>query len=358
MVGPSYPVKEPDLLEAIQSRLAEKQRSGEIQRLQREAASRARSLAEAPPPAPGVRTTSAARVFYYDPAFTAPREVRGPDGEVLVAAGTRVNPPRIGVAIGFWEPVRQVEVVRHPWCFPSLGGLSLDPGVEAPRHGGDHYDGKGGSFYQSHWYTNPILYWMEVLLEDACLEQGQFDLAYMTELDPLWNDSELTFIINPDVALFANPAAQAVCAADCVAATAGFPLNSLYWCAGCQGSMYPLDGWVASHIGGVQASTLIVQRMAAKMHRELLIWAASGSSGQCGYYPQPLMDKTNYKMQMVYPTPNTAKVDGRCCQTFGRTTAIWGAGKEYPYRGEDYAYMVFRKRNCCATVYSPASLAP
>lgn len=92
VVGPSYPVKEPDLLEAIQARLAEKQRTGEIQRLQREAANRARNLAESPPPAPGVKTTSAARVFFYDPAFTAPKEVRGPDGEVLVAAGTRVNP--------------------------------------------------------------------------------------------------------------------------------------------------------------------------------------------------------------------------------------------------------------------------
>lgn len=25
----------------------------------------------------------------------------------------------------------------------------------------------------------------------------------------------------------------------------------------------------------------------------------------------------------------------------------WGAGKEYPFEGEDFAYMVFRKRNCC-----------
>lgn len=250
-----------------------------------------------------------------------------------------------------------VEVVRHPWCFPSLGGLNLDPGVHAPRHGGDAHSGKGGSFYQAHWYINPVLYWLEVLLEDVCLESGQFDLAYMTELDPLWNDSELTFILNPDVALFANPIAQAVCAADCVAATAGFPIDSLYWCAGCQGSIYPLNGWVATHIGGVQASTLITQRMTAKMHRELLIWAGSGTTGECGYYPQPLMAKSNYKMQMVYPIPNTNKIDKRCCQPYGRTTTVWGAGKEYPFKGEDFAYMVFRKRNCCESVFSPASIA-
>lgn len=293
-------------------------------------------------------TIAGARIWSEDQEDT-------PNPSTAVCACT--TPPRIGVSVGFWEPVRLVESVRHPWCFPSLGGLSLDPGVHAPRHGGDAHSGKGGSFYQAHWYINPVLYWLEVLLEDVCLESGQFDLAYMTELDPLWNDSELTFILNPDVALFANPIAQAVCAADCVAATAGFPIDSLYWCAGCQGSIYPLNGWVATHIGGVQASTLITQRMTAKMHRELLIWAGSGTTGECGYYPQPLMAKSNYKMQMVYPIPNTNKIDKRCCQPYGRTTAVWGAGKEYPFKGEDFAYMVFRKRNCCESVFSPASLA-
>ena len=28
-------------------------------------------------------------------------------------------------------------------------------------------------------------------------------------------------------------------------------------------------------------------------------------------------------------------------------TVLWGAGKEYPVRGEDFAFMLFRKRNCC-----------
>jgi conjugal transfer pilus assembly protein TraU len=270
------------------------------------------------------------------------------------------NPPRVGISTGFWEPVRIAEVVRHPYCFPTLGGLSMDLGIHAPAHGrgkGTH-DSHGSSFYQAHWYVFPVLYVLEVLLESNCLEPGGFDIAYITEVDPLWNESELTFILNPDVALFANPVAQAVCAADCVAATAGFPLSELYWCAGCQGSLYPLNGNVAAHIGGVQASTLITQRMTAKMHRELLVWGASGDRGQCGYYPQPVMDKRNYKMTMLHPIPQTKKIDGKCCQPYGRTTAIWGAGREFPYQGEDFAYLIFRKRNCCASVFSAASLAP
>ena len=112
-----------------------------------------------------------------------------------------------------------------------------------------------------------------------------------------------------------------------------------------------MDGHVTTHIGAVQASTLLTQRMAAKMHRQLLTWSGAGPAGMCGYYMQPIMDKTQYKMQMVYPIPNTQKDDGQCCQPFGRTTTVWGAGKEFPVEGEDFAYQIFRKRNCCASVF-------
>jgi conjugal transfer pilus assembly protein TraU len=203
------------------------------------------------------------------------------------------------------------------------------------------------SFYQVHWYVDPIIFWLEAIFDNACLEQSSFDVAYLTELDPMWNDDELTFIFNPDVALFGNLPARAACAADCVSATAGFPSNALFWCAGCQGSLYPLNGNVQAHIGGVQASSLEMTRLIAKMHREGLMWAASGEDGLCGYYPQPIMDKTGYKYQMLYPVPQTAKIAGKCCQPLGRSTILWGAGKEYPFEGEDFAYMVFRKRNCC-----------
>lgn len=265
------------------------------------------------------------------------------------------SPPKVGVAVSFFEPARIVEAVRSPYCFPALGGIRLDPGIPAPAH---KQNRKGGSFYQVHWYISPLMFWLEVILDNPCLEQGVFDLAYLTELDPLWSDSELTFLLNPDAILFANPLAQAACSADCIAATAGFPLQELFWCAGCQGSMYPLNGWVGTHIGGVQASTLLMQRFTAKMHREGLIWAAHGKEGQCGYYPIPLMDKRGYKTQMVYPIPNTKKEAGRCCSPLGRTTVVSGSGKELPYQGEDFAYMLFRKRDCCQGAISLDSLAP
>lgn len=258
------------------------------------------------------------------------------------------NPPKVGITAGFWEPTRLAEVVRTPYCFSALGAVKLNPGIQAPGHAQVKKPGPTKSaFYNVHWYTNPLMYWLELLLDDACLEKGVFDMTYMTEVDPLWADSTLTFIINPDAALFANVVAQAACAADCVAAAVGFPLRELYWCAGCQGSLMPTNGWVNARVSPIQASSLLMERMVAKLHRELLMWAASGKDGQCGYYPQPLMDKTNYKYSMVYPVPQTKKILGRCCQPFGRMTAVWGAGRSFPVKGEDFVYQIYRKRNCC-----------
>ena len=61
-------------------------------------------------------------------------------------------------------------------------------------------------------------------------------------------------------------------------------------------------------------------------------------------YPVPL----NQGSPGIHRGINTAKLDGRCCQPYGRTTTLWGAGKEYPVQGEDFSYLLFRQRNCCA----------
>ncbi len=91
-VGPVWPVAEPDLLALIQSRLEEKQRSGELARIQAEFEARSRRTLESPAPVAGLARTQTPRSFLFDPTVSAPDTVRDPEGKVLVAAGTRVNP--------------------------------------------------------------------------------------------------------------------------------------------------------------------------------------------------------------------------------------------------------------------------
>ncbi len=257
------------------------------------------------------------------------------------------RPPYLGIPVGFWEPARLVDVTRVPFCMVSMGGVKL--GNSHLNYGIHSVNGESRaqhSFYQVHWYVYPVIYWLELLVDFLCLEQQSFDVAYITELDPLWNADELSFILNPEAVLFGNPLAQAACAADCATATAGFSLDSLFWCGGCQGSLYPFTGNNAAHNGGVQASLLMVGRMMAKLHRELLLWGTSGQEALCQKVLLPIIKKSQYKTQMTYPRPTTR--GPMACNPLGRTEVIWGAGREFPYKGEDFGYLIWRKRNCCA----------
>lgn len=89
------------------------------------------------------------------------------------------NPPKVGVTFDFWEPARIFEATRTPHCYVSLGGIKLDTGISAPSYGGKANDGTKAklSFYQAHWYINPIFFWLKVLRDNSCLEQGVFDIA-------------------------------------------------------------------------------------------------------------------------------------------------------------------------------------
>lgn len=255
-----------------------------------------------------------------------------------------LNLPTPGIPVGFWEPARMVDVTRTPFCLLNLGGLQIaNTGIRG-RGDVDHQDDESRkSFYHVHWYIYPLLYWLEVLTDFLCLEDLPFDLSYLTELDPFWMDEEKSAILNPEGIIFGNIIAQAACAADCVSSSAHLPLDSLFWCGGCQGSLYPFTGSVTAHNGGVQGSLLLVSRMMAKLHRELLLWGTSGEKALCKRYPMPIILKSQYRTQMTYPVPQTSQ-----CQTLGASEVLWQGAREYPVKGEDFGYLIWRQRNCCA----------
>ncbi len=276
-------------------------------------------------------------------------DTENPSSPVCICPGELMI-PRVGLTVGFWEPIRLVDVTRTPFCLVNLDGTQLDMGDSYGYGEVDMSDSaQGGSFYHVHWYVYPLLFWLNLFEDGLCLETKPFDIAYLTELDPLWNDDETGFILNPEAILFGLFPAQMACAADAISASTGhLPIDSLFWCAGAQGSMYPLNGHVQEHVGGVQASTLLAERMTYKLHREALLWDSDGSSATatCSSRLCPIMPKSRYRYQMTYPIPSASSPTG--CKPFGYSTATWGAGREYPVEGEDFGYLIWRKRNCCA----------
>lgn len=251
-------------------------------------------------------------------------------------------PPKVGVPLTFWEPLRIVDVTRHAYKLIGLGGVSV--GKESVKNRGSvGIDGDcRTSFYHVHWYEYPILDLLGTFADFSCIEKGNLDVAYMSELDPLWNDDLLSAILNPEAALFGNCLAQLACIADCIQSSTNFPDDRLFWCAGCEGSLYPFTGTVSHHTGAVQASSLLLQRIVAKMHRMGLLKGFEKDEF-CEPKIMPIIKKSLYKTQLVYPI---AQTQGQC-HPLGKSDLLWGSGKSFPKDGEDFVYILWSKKQCC-----------
>jgi conjugal transfer pilus assembly protein TraW len=91
-LGPTYPIAEPDLLKEIERVLKEKERNGELAKLQKEALERSKHSAMNPKAVQEVTRTRQARTFFFDPSIVTNQRITTPQGRVLVEAGQRVNP--------------------------------------------------------------------------------------------------------------------------------------------------------------------------------------------------------------------------------------------------------------------------
>jgi conjugal transfer pilus assembly protein TraW len=91
-IGPVYPIQEQNLLDMIHQRLADKERSGELKKLEDDARARGVAAVEHPAPVPGIKKTETARTFYVDPSFTLEHNIFDAAGNLLYPAGTRYNP--------------------------------------------------------------------------------------------------------------------------------------------------------------------------------------------------------------------------------------------------------------------------
>lgn len=277
-----------------------------------------------------------------------------------------VLPPLIetsGVHVSFWEFARQMDVTKTPFCMVSLGVSiplpAFSPTVdlsstETPSNSGNSAKGIKTLFRQVHWYVNPLMSVMQIILDNNCLENKGFDLLYYSEVDPTHNDEDLDRIINPEDYLFGGMPAIVSCVPDAVASVAGFGIDALFWCDGTNGPLGSLTGTAPAVHGYVQGSTRYIARLIKKMHRLGTQWSGAGPNAMCGYYPQLVMEKDQYKYSMLFPSAQSQpNVLGRCCQVLGYPSDLWGAGRTWPYTGEDFSYAVFRKRDCCQAI--PAS---
>ncbi|MHB1141417.1 MAG: TraU family protein [Sulfuricaulis sp.] len=282
--------------------------------------------------------------------------------------------PHPGFIVSMWEPAKLIELVRAPGCSATLGGIKLpltDWRQQGTSGAGD-WDAGDTGFYHFHYYTFPLLVMLDLFVEERCNPDAymDLDLAYMSELDPTWSDEILAFFVNPESAAVANPLAISACAADAASAAVGQPIESLWWCAGAWGTIYPISGIDFAAGSMPENTSLLATRAVAGLHRRGLAWRTLGNDALCRGSIEPTFPKSQYRMSMFYPVPEagdsytyTAEVTDAAGNTttetrtrttagshpIGQTTFVWGEWRVIPGVGEDAIYVLWRWHDCCAT---------
>ncbi|MFZ6765074.1 TraU family protein [Roseomonas sp. WGS1072] len=256
--------------------------------------------------------------------------------------------PHPGITVGMWMPSLLLELVRAPGCSPSLGGINL-PGFDPLFRGGtgdNTYNDGDGAYWHYHTFAFPVMAMLELFVEADCLAGGMqdFDLLYISELDPTWSHAELAFFANPEAAVVADPAVQAACTADAAAALTDEPIDELFWCAGSWGGLYPFVGTALGPSSPVRATSLLATRALAAQHRRGLAWRTMGNDALCRGVLDPMIPKSQYRLSMMFPLP---EANGN--HPIGRSTFAWGEHRNIPGRGPDPVYLVWRWTDCCMT---------
>jgi len=90
--GQLFPIKEPDMMDLIKSRLNHMEEDGEMDRIKQKAETNVKEHAVRPPKVPGVSHANKDRTWLYDPTFTADKDITDGRGNYIIHAGQSINP--------------------------------------------------------------------------------------------------------------------------------------------------------------------------------------------------------------------------------------------------------------------------
>lgn len=90
--GQVYGIQEKDAIDQITGKLTELDKRGELKKLWEKHRDKNLAAIENPAPLPGISTVATAKVWTFDPSFTFSEDIKDHLGNLLVRAGTKVNP--------------------------------------------------------------------------------------------------------------------------------------------------------------------------------------------------------------------------------------------------------------------------
>jgi conjugal transfer pilus assembly protein TraU len=223
------------------------------------------------------------------------------------------------------------------------------------QYGAESEEVKGTSFQQINEYINPVMYLMGAIMDWNCMDTRGFDIPWVSFADPLHNNDSWAMVATPYAYPFASLTTIVAGSVDAVAADVGFPLPELFWVAGAWGPIFPITGNVSARLSREQMARLQTVRLFAELHALGTQYSAAGDGAMCGYVPELVLDKREYKISRLLPF-SEPKTFGHCCEPIGRSTILTESGTQAPTTSfKDFGYAIFRKRDCCSGILTPAS---
>lgn len=255
--------------------------------------------------------------------------------------------PVPGIGMTYWEPTYVAEIATSPGCLSTMGGVKALPGFErlAAEKSYTMTKSAGGNTVnrmQVHWYVYPVFAALNMMSAVGCSSLSGISLSTPTEIDPLWQDDLWAAVAFPETALFANPLGMLACVPDVIASAFGRPIESMPWCQGAQGILYPPTG-IGRGMDSPQGNNL--QVLGKFMHRSTRmaqLLTTIGPTAKCGSSWLPNMIRSQYRLDPIAPVASNRRVN------FGKPEMQWGyiPPTNYATR-EDSAYLIWVGRQCC-----------
>lgn len=220
--------------------------------------------------------------------------------------------PMVGIGVTYWQPLYVSEVEGRPGCLSSIGGVKVLSGPfellasNQTQTSAQNKD-RVANRMQVHWYQYPLFSMMELFKTLICKAPSGFDLAYMTEIDPLWQNDLWSAVFTPEAALFSNPVASLSCSVDAVAAVTGYPIDPMFWCAGTWGNLYPLSSFSSHGADPFTRNNQVQAKFIARNARVGLNWQTTGPTAICFSHPNPVWIKSQYRYNQIAPIPRKGR---------------------------------------------------
>lgn len=90
--GKIAPIEEQDPIVLIQSKLKTMEERGELEQHNHELQKKTKAAIERPKPAEGLSKAIKTHIFYYDPTYIVPEDIKDHTGKIIHPKGTRLNP--------------------------------------------------------------------------------------------------------------------------------------------------------------------------------------------------------------------------------------------------------------------------